>query len=147
MEELCRYIPHIDNDDDDDDDGYDTPAATESWDDACNDYASFLEHRQKWAAVMTELGMFRRRALVEMEMLLGCNAQGEPRQRPTNDYASFLEHNKIWAVVMMELGMFRRRAVVEMEMLLGCNAQGEPLQRPTQLIDRRGKSLPRLNFD
>ena len=99
VEELCRYIPHIDNDDDDDDDGYDTPAATESWDDACNDYASFLEHRQKWAAVMTELGMFRRHALIEMEMLLGCNAQGEPRQRPT------------------------------------------------KLIDRRGKSLPRLNFD
>ena len=53
----------------------------------------------------------------------------------------------MWAVVMTELGMFRRRAVVEMEMLLGCNAQGEPLQRPTKLIDRRGKSLPRLNFD
>ena len=98
MKELGRHIPRIDNDDDDDD-GYDTPAATESWDDACNDYASFLEHKTRWAAVMTELGMFR------------------------------------------------RRAVVEMEMLLGCNAQGEPLQRPTKLIDRRGKSLPRLNFD
>ena len=43
MEELGRHIPRIDNDDDDDD-GYDTPVATESWDDACNDYASFLEH-------------------------------------------------------------------------------------------------------
>ena len=42
MEELCRYIPRIDNDDDDDDDGYDSPAATESWNDECNDYASFL---------------------------------------------------------------------------------------------------------
>ena len=40
MEELGRYIPR--NDDDDDDDGYDSPAATESWDDECNDYASFL---------------------------------------------------------------------------------------------------------
>ena len=46
MEELGRYIPRIDNDDDDDDDGYDRPAATESWVDECNDYASFLEHRQ-----------------------------------------------------------------------------------------------------
>ena len=65
MEELCRYIPRIDNDDTNDD-GYDTPAATERRDDECNDYASFFEHRQKWAAVMTELGMFRRRAVVEM---------------------------------------------------------------------------------
>ena len=98
MEELCRYIPRIENDDTDDDD-YDTPAATESWDDECNDNASFFEHKKMWATVMTELGMFRPRARVEMEMLLGCNAQGEPRQRPT------------------------------------------------KLIDRRGKSLPRLNFD
>ena len=98
MEELCRYIPRIDNDDTDDDD-YDTPAATESWDDEYNDYASFLEHKKILATVMTELGMFRPHARVEMEMLLGCNAQGEPRQRPT------------------------------------------------KLIDRRGKSLPRLNFD
>ena len=45
MEELGRHIPRIDNDDDDDD-GYDTPAVTESWDDACNDYASFLEHKK-----------------------------------------------------------------------------------------------------
>ena len=93
MEELGRHIPRIDNDDTDDD-GYDSPAATESWDDECNDYASFLEHKKMWAAVMTELGMFRPRARVEMEMLLGCNAQGEPRQRPTNDYASFLEQKK-----------------------------------------------------
>ena len=99
MEELGRYIPRIDNDDDDDDDGYDSPATTESWDDECNDYASFLEHRQMWAAVMTELGMIR------------------PLER------------------------------VEMEMLHACNARGEPQQWPTKLIDRRGKSLPRLNFD
>ena len=95
MEELCRLIPRIDNHDDDDDDGYGSP---ENWDDECNHYASFLEHKQSWAAVMTEIGMNR------------------PLER------------------------------VEMEMSLGCNAQGEPLQRPTKLIDRRGKSLPRLNF-
>ena len=83
MEELCRYIPRIDNDDNDDDDVYDTPAATESWDDECNDYASFLEHIQMWAAVMTELGMIRQLERVEMEMLHACNARGEPRQRPT----------------------------------------------------------------
>ena len=39
MEQLRDYIPRIDNDDDDDDDdGYDTPPATENWDDECNDY-------------------------------------------------------------------------------------------------------------
>ena len=44
IEELGRHIPRIDNYDTDDD-GYDTPAATESWDDECNDYASFLEQK------------------------------------------------------------------------------------------------------
>ena len=71
MEQLRDYIPRIDNDDDDDDDddGYDTPPATENWDDECNKYADFLDHRRMWAAVMTELGMIRPLALVEKEML------------------------------------------------------------------------------
>ena len=98
MEQMREYIPRID-DDDDGDDGYDTPQATENWDDECNDYASFLDHRRMWAAVMTELGMIRPLARVEKGMSLACNARGEPRQRPT------------------------------------------------KLIDRRGRSLPRLNFD
>ena len=96
MEELCRYIPRIDNDDDDDDDGYDRPAATESWDDECNDYASFLEHRQMWAAVMTELGMIRPLERVEMEMLHACmqrprratNVASTIRQRGTSTPAA-----------------------------------------------------------
>ena len=117
MDELCRYIACIDIDDTDDDDGYGGPAATENWNDECDDYASFLEHRQKWAGVMTELGMFRRSAVVEMEMLLGCNAQDEPLQRPTK------EHRQKWAGVMTELGMIRPLERVEKEMLLGCNAQ------------------------
>ena len=149
MGELRRHTPCID----DDDDGYDSPEATESWDDECNQYACFIQHRHKWVGVLTELGMVRPLERVEMEMSLGCNAQGEPRQQPANVYASFLEHKKSWADVMQELGMFRRRSVVEMEMLTGCNAQGEPLQqprsaarRPTKLLDRRGRSLTRLNF-
>ena len=99
MADLRLHTPRID-----DDDGYGSPEATENWDDECNEYASFLEHKQSWAAVMQELGMFRRRSVVELEMLSGCNAQGEPLQRP--------------------------RSTV----------------RPTKLIDRRGKTLPRLNF-
>ena len=51
MDDLLRHTPCIDNDDDDDD--YDSPEATESWNDECNRYASFIEHRRKWAAVMT----------------------------------------------------------------------------------------------
>ena len=82
MEQMRDYIPRID-DDDDGDDVYDTPQATENWDDKCNDYASFLDHRRMLAAVMTELGMIRPLARVEKEMSLACNARGEPRQRPT----------------------------------------------------------------
>ena len=94
MEEVCRYIPRID---DDNDDGYDSPP--ENWDDECNKYADFLDHRRMWATVMTEFGMI-------------C-----PLER------------------------------VEKEMLHACNARVEQRQRPTKLIDRRGRSLPRLNFD
>ena len=152
MEELCRRIPPTGHDGDD---GYDSPAVPESWDDECNAYASFLEHKKSWAVVLTELGIIRPVERVDMEMSLGCNAQGESRQQPANIYASFLEHKKSWPAIMNELRLYRRRSVVEAEMLTGCNDQGEPLQRssrktiqrPVKLIDRRGRSLPRLNFD
>ena len=101
MEELCRRTPCID---DEYDDGYDSPEATESWDNECNDFASFLDHNKLWAGVMKELGLFRRRSVVEMEMLLGCNDQSEVVQRQ------------------------------------------QPVQRPRKLLDRRGRSLSRLNF-
>ena len=141
MEELCRYIPRIDNDDDDDDDVYDSPAATESLDDECNDYASFREHRQMWAAVMTELGMIRPLARVEMEMSLACNARGEPRMslaRLDKEALARLPRSDrrwIWEAVMGEL----------IEAVKTRNTRRG--QRPTKLIDRRGKSLPCLNFD
>ena len=141
MEELGRYIPRIDNDDDDDDDGYDRHAATESWDDKCNDYASFLEHRQMWAAVMTELGMIRPLERVEMEMLHACNAQGEPRMslaRLDKEALARLPRSDrrwIWEAVMGELIVAVKARHVRR------------MQRPTKLIDRRGKLLPRLNFD
>ena len=64
MEQLRDYIPRIDNDDDDDD-VYDSPPATENWDDECKEYASFLDHRRMWAAFMTELGMIGPLARVE----------------------------------------------------------------------------------
>ena len=73
MEQLRECIPRIDNDDD----GYDSPP--ENWDDECNKYADFLDHRRMWAAVMTELGMIRPLARVEKEMLHACNARGEQR--------------------------------------------------------------------
>ena len=105
MEELCRYIPRIDDSDDDDDDGYDSPPATENWDEERNEYADFLDHKRMWAAVLTELGMIRPLARVEKEMSL---------------------------------------ARLDKESL-ACNTRHE--QRPTKLIDRRGRSLPRLHFD
>ena len=147
IEELCRHVPPIvhddvDTDDDDDDDGYGSPAATENWDEECIQHASFLEHKKWWAAVMTELGMIRPLERIEWEMLLNCNAMGEPRQQPANLYACFLQHQKLWPGVMREFG-----TVMEMKMLLGCNnARCKPLQRPTKLLDRRGRSLPSLNF-
>ena len=99
MEELCRYIPRIDNDDDDD--GYDSPAATESWDDECNHYADFLARLDKESLVCL------------------------PRT----------DRRWIWEAVMGEL----------IEAVKARNTRCE--QRPTKLIDRRGRSLPRLNFD
>ena len=60
----------IDNDDDDDDDdGYNSSPATENWEAECNEYASFLDHRRMWAAVMTELGMIHPLARLEKESL------------------------------------------------------------------------------
>ena len=64
-----------------------------------------------------------------------------------NEYADFLDHRRMWYAVITELGMIRPLARVEKEMSLACNARGEQRQRPTKLIDRRGRSLPRLNFD
>ena len=166
MQELCTRTPRI-GDDADDDDGY----QTESWDDECDAYASFLDHRKLWAGVMTELGMMRPVERVNMEIVMGCNGMGKPRQQPANVYAGFVKHKELWPAVMKEVELFKSRSVVEMEMLWGCNDQGEvvkprsvvemellcgcndqgevvkrPVQRPTKLIDRRRKSLPRLNL-
>ena len=102
-----------------DDDGYDSPPATENWDDECNDYAAFLDHRRMWAAVMTELGMFRPLARVEKE-------QSPPRLQYT-------DHR--WAAVMGEL----------IEDVKARNVRRR--QRPTKLIDRRGRPLPRLHYN
>ena len=145
MEELCRYIPRID--DGDDDDGYDSPPATENWDEECNEYADFLDHRRMWAAVLNELGMIR------------------PIER------AFIDHRRMWAAVMMELGMVRPLERVEKrqrsskfldayidhrwmlaavmdEMIKAVKARNtRRRQRPTKLIDRRGRSLPLLHFD
>ena len=77
MEQLRDYIPRIYNDEDDD--GYDSPSATENWDDECNEYAAFLDHRRMWAAVMTELGMIRPLARVEKEMSLAHLPCTDPR--------------------------------------------------------------------
>ena len=117
MEELRYYTPRIDDDDDDDD--YDSPPATENWDEECNEYAAFLDHRRKWAAVMTELGMFRPLARVEKEMSLA--------------HLPYTDHR--WAAVMGEL----------IEAVKARNVRRG--QRPTKLIDRRGRSLPRLHFN
>ena len=117
MEQLRDYIPRID--DDDDDDGYDSPPATENWDAECNEYAAFLDHRRMWAAVMTELGMIRPLARVEKEMSLA--------RLPYTDSR--------WAAVMGEI----IQAVKARNTRCG--------QRPTNLIDRRGRSLPRLHFN
>ena len=94
-----------------------------------------------WAVVMTELGMIRPLARVEMEMLHACNARGEPRMplaRLDKEALARLPRSDrrwIWEAVMGELieavkTRYTRRG-----------------QRPTKLIDRRGRSLPRLNFD
>ena len=52
-----------------------------------------------------------------------------------NEYAAFLDHRRMWAIVMAELVLFRPLERVEKR------------QRPTKLIDRRGRSLPRLHFN
>ena len=135
MEQLRECIPRIDNDDD----GYDSPS--ENWDDECNKYADFLDHRRMWAAVMTELGMIRPLARVEKEMLHACNARGEQRMslaRLDKEALARLPRSDrrwIWEAVMGEL----------IEAVKTRNTRRG--QRPTKLIDRRGRSLPRLNFD
>ena len=148
MQELCTRTPRID-DNADDDDGY----QTENWDDECDAYASFLDHRKLWAGVMTELGMMRPVERVNMEIAMGCNAMGKPRQQPANIYAAFVKHRDMWPAVMKEVQLFKSRSTIELEMLTGRNAEGELLQRsrsavrrPTKLLDRRGRSLTRLNF-
>ncbi|KAI0216912.1 hypothetical protein LSAT2_031132 [Lamellibrachia satsuma] len=50
IKELCARTPRIDNDDIVDD-GY----QSESWDNECNEYAAFLDHRKLWSAVMQEM--------------------------------------------------------------------------------------------
>ena len=117
MEELRRYIPRIDHDDDDD--GYDSPPATENWDEECNEYAAFLDHRRMWAAVMTELGMILPLARVEKDMSL----------------ARLLYTDSRWVAVMGEM----------IEVIKARNTRRG--QGPTKLIDRRGRSLPRLHFN
>ena len=117
MEQLRDYIPRIDNDDDDD--GYDSPPATENWDAECNEYADFVDHRRMWAAVITELGMIRPLARVEKYMSLA--------RLPCTD---------------------SRLAAVMGEMTQPVKARNTRRgQRPTKLIDRRGRSLPRLLFN
>ena len=93
-----------------------------------------------WAAVMTELGMIRPLER-EMGMSHACNAQGEPRMslaRLDKEALARLPRSDrrwIWEAVMGEL-------------IVAVNARHvRRMQRPTKLIDRRGKSLPRLNFD
>ena len=120
-EELRYYTPRIDDDDDDDDDGYDSPLAIENWDAESNEYAAFLDHRRMWAAVITELGMLRPLARVEKEQSL-------PRLQYT-------DHRWMCAAVMGEM----------VEAVKARNARRR--QRPTKLIDRRGRSLPRLHFN
>ena len=95
-----------------------------------------------WAAVMTELRMIRPLERVEMEMLHACNARGEPRmslarldKEALARLPRFDDRRWIWEAVMGELiEAVKARHVRRM-------------QRPSKLIDRRGKSLPRLNFD
>ena len=117
MEQLRDYIPRIDNEDDDN--GYDSPPATENWDAECNEYTAFLDRRRMWAAVMTELGMIRPLARVEKEMPLARLPCTDPR----------------WAAMIGEM----IQAVKARNTRRG--------QRPTKLIDRRGRSLPRMHFN
>ena len=124
MEQLRDYIPRIDNHDDDD-----SPSATENWDDECNQYADFLDHRRMWSAVITELGMILPLARVEKEMSLA-RLDKESLAR-----LSRTDRRWIWEAVMGEM----IQAVKARNTRRG--------QRQTKLIDRRGRSLPRLHFN
>ena len=72
-------------------DGYET----ESWDDECDAYASFLDHRKLWAGVMQELRMMRPVERVNIEIAMACNAMGKPRQQPANVYVAFVKHKEL----------------------------------------------------
>ena len=74
-----------------------------------------------WAAVMTELGMFRPLARVEKEQSIA--------------RLPYTDRRWIWAAVMGEM----------LEAVKARNARR--MQRPIKLIDRRGRSLPRLHFN
>ena len=85
---------------------------------------------------MTELGMIRPLERVEMEMLHACNAQGEPR----------MSLARLDKEALARLPRSDRRWMGEL--IVAVKARHvRRMQRPTKLIDRRGKSLPRLNFD
>ena len=124
LEQLRDYIPRIDNHDDDD-----SPSATENWDDECNQYADFLDHRRMWSAVITELGMILPIARVEKEMSLARLDKESLARLPRTD------RRWIWEAVMGEM----IQAVKARNTRRG--------QRQTKLIDRRGRSLPRLHFN
>ena len=143
MEQLRDYIPRIDNADDDD--GYDSPPATENWDARYNEY--FLDHRRKWSAVLKELGMIRpiERAFIDHRRMwaavmaeLGMVRpleRVEKRQRSSKFLDAYIDHRWMWAAVMGEM----------IEALKARNTRRG--QRPIKLIDRRGRSLPRLHFN
>ena len=103
---------------DDNDVVYDS--TPENWNTECNEYAHFLDHRRMWSAVMTELGMVRVRPIRPLERV------------------EKIDHRRMWAAVMDE-------------MIEAIKARNEAIKarntRPNQLIDRRGRSLPRLHFD
>ena len=117
MEELRYNTPCID----DDDDGYDSPPATDNWNEECDEYAAFLDHRRMWAAVMTKLGMLRPLARVDKDQSIA--------------RLPYTDHRWIWAAVMGEM----------VEAVKARNVRR--WKRPIKLIDRCGRSLPRLHFN
>ena len=119
--DLLYSTPCVYDDDDDDDNGYNSPLPTEDWNSEYDECATFIDHRRLWAAVMTELDMIRPLARVEQEQSL-------PRLQ-------YIDHRWMWAAVMGKMV----EAIKARKVRRG--------QRPSKLIDRRGQSLPRLQFD
>ncbi|KAI0226149.1 hypothetical protein LSAT2_023182 [Lamellibrachia satsuma] len=76
MEELLYSTPCVD---DDDDDGYDSPLPTEDWNAECNERAAFMDHRRKWAEVMTELARVRPLIQVNKERATTEHVAGQTR--------------------------------------------------------------------